>query len=79
MKQLIGDKILIQPAKPDNTTASGIILTEASNKIEGVIVMIGPAVKALKVGDNVRLYEFAGVEYDGQVFASESKDVEAVI
>jgi|SRR4051812_14273724 chaperonin GroES len=71
----IGDRILIQPIKQEETTKSGIVLpvgSEKEKKSQGKIVAVGngEAIQklGLKEGDTIVYGQFSGseVEVDGE-------------
>ena len=55
MIQAVGVRVIIRPDKPEETTESGIILTQALPDIpdRGVVVSVGNNVKELKKDDYV--------------------------
>lgn len=63
-----GDRILVRPTKPEETTQSGILLPDQEGKVktEGEIVAIGDSdtgyTKAFKVGDKILYKQYAGNE-----------------
>lgn len=79
IKALPGDKILIKPAERPQTTAAGIILTAQKQQYEGEVLLTGPHVKHIKVGDKVRLYEHCGVDIGEGIIAKEATEVESVL
>jgi co-chaperonin GroES (HSP10) len=71
IKNLVKDKVLVQISEVETQTASGLFLPGGSSlksKLEGTILMVGPNVKGLNIGDSVRYYEHCGteVEHDGK-------------
>jgi co-chaperonin GroES (HSP10) len=78
--KLLNDRVLIQPNARQEQTAGGIFLSAtAHRKTEGVVIATGPAVKALKVGDYVRLFDNVGIPVDGCIVAKESTEVELIL
>jgi chaperonin GroES len=71
ISSLVKDKVLVEISPAETQTASGLFLPGGSSvksKFEGTVLMCGPHVKGLKVGDKVRYYEHCGteVEHDGK-------------
>lgn len=67
VKNLVKDKVLVEISTAETKTASGIFLPGGSSvksKFEGKVLMTGPLVRALNVGDEVRYHEHCGVEID---------------
>ena len=64
----IADRVLIEPAAADETTASGIIIPDSAKEKpqRGVVVAIGPGKKdeptTVKVGETVLYGKFSGTE-----------------
>jgi len=69
----LGDRVVIQPKKADEKTASGLYLPSTASKdkpITGVVVAVGSGKTVdgqkisleVKVGDNVIYSEYAGTE-----------------
>jgi len=66
----LGDRILVQPKKEEETTVSGIVLPETMNKekkAEGTIVAVGNgeniAKLGLKVGDRILYKKWGGEDF----------------
>lgn len=89
----LGDRVLIEPAESEETTASGIVLPETAKEKpqKGTILAAGPgrmldsgerAAMEVKVGDTVIYAKYAGTEYkDGTktyLIAGE-KDILAIV
>ena len=55
MIQMIGNKVLVVPDSAEETTESGIILSEAEADIpnKGIVISVGHKVNELKEGDYV--------------------------
>jgi chaperonin GroES len=74
IKQLIGDKVLIEPAPAETKTASGIYIPETAQEKPqiGTVVAVGPGKYAeltgtlipmtVKIGDKVSFGKYAGQE-----------------
>ena len=70
----LADRVLIEPAAAEETTASGIIIPDTAQEKpqRGVVVAVGPGKKdeptTLKVGDNVLYGKYSGTDLnlDGQ-------------
>lgn len=85
----LGDRIVVQPAKGEEVTKSGIVLPETvekEKKEQGTVVSIGSGEKiqklGLKEGDNVVFGKYSGedVEVDGVEYkVLKDEDVLAVI
>lgn len=64
----LADRVLIEPAAAETTTASGIIIPDTAQEKpqKGTIVAVGPGTKenpvTLKVGDVVLYGKYAGTE-----------------
>ena len=74
IKQLIGDKVLVEPAPAETKTASGIYIPETAQEKPqiGTVVAVGPGKYAdltgtlipmtVKVGDKVSYSKYGGQE-----------------
>ena len=66
----LADRVLIQPAKAEKTTASGIVIPDSSEKkpVRGKVIAVGEGTKdekmVLKEGDNVLYGKYAGTEVE---------------
>lgn len=66
----LADRVLIQPAEAEKTTASGIVIPDSSEKkpVRGKVIAIGEGTKdekmVLKEGDNVLYGKYAGTEVE---------------
>ena len=66
----LADRVLIQPAEAEKTTALGIIIPDSSEKkpVRGKVIAVGEGTKdekmALKEGDNVLYGKYAGTEVE---------------
>jgi len=64
----LADRILVEPAKAEEKTASGIVIPDSAKEKpqKGTVVAIGPGTKEIemtvKVGDNVLYGKYAGTE-----------------
>lgn len=64
----LADRVLIEPAAAETTTASGIIIPDTAQEKpqKGTVVAVGPGTKdnpvTLKVGDVVLYGKYAGTE-----------------
>ena len=62
----LADRVLIQPAEAEKTTASGIVIPDSSEKkpVRGKVIAVGEGTKdekmVLKEGDNVLYGKYAG-------------------
>lgn len=85
IKSLIRSKVLIEISEAVTQTASGIFLPGEAVKQprEGNVIMIGPKVEHVKIGDTVRHYEHCGVpiEYQGKkcLFLQEKTEIELIL
>ncbi len=69
----LADRVLIEPAAAETTTASGIIIPDTAKEKpqKGTVVAVGPGTKdepiTVKVGDTVLYGKYAGTElkFDG--------------
>lgn len=70
IKSLPKDKVLVEKLPMEQSTSAGIILPsgDVNDKFKGTVLMVGPDVDFLKVGDVVKYYEHTGteVEHDGK-------------
>lgn len=66
----LADRVLIQPAEAEKTTASGIVIPDSSEKrpVRGKVIAVGEGTKdekmVLKEGDNVLYGKYAGTEVE---------------
>ena len=66
----LADRVLIQPAEAEKTTASGIVIPDSSEKkpVRGKVIAVGDGTKdekmVLKEGDNVLYGKYAGTEVE---------------
>ncbi|WP_288965678.1 co-chaperone GroES [uncultured Porphyromonas sp.] len=66
----LADRVLIQPAEAEKTTASGIVIPDSSEKkpVRGKVIAVGEGTKdekmVLKEGDNVLYGKYAGTEIE---------------
>ena len=66
----LADRVLIQPAEAEKTTASGIVIPDSSEKkpVRGKVIAVGEGPKdekmVLKEGDNVLYGKYAGTEVE---------------
>lgn len=66
----LADRVLLQPAEAEKTTASGIVIPDSSEKkpVRGKVIAVGEGTKdekmVLKEGDNVLYGKYAGTEVE---------------
>ena len=66
----LADRVLIQPAEAEKTTASGIVIPDSSEKkpVRGKVIAVGEGTKdekmVLKEGDYVLYGKYAGTEVE---------------
>lgn len=66
----LADRVLIQPAEAEKTTASGIVIPDSTEKkpVRGKVIAVGEGTKdekmVLKEGDNVLYGKYAGTEVE---------------
>lgn len=66
----LADRVLIQPAEAEKTTASGIVIPDSSEKkpVRGKVIAVGEGTKdekmVLKEGDKVLYGKYAGTEVE---------------
>jgi len=66
----LADRVLIQPAEAEKTTASGIVIPDSSEKkpVRGKVIAVGEGTKdekmVLKEGDHVLYGKYAGTEVE---------------
>lgn len=66
----LADRVLIEPAEAEKTTASGIVIPDSSEKkpVRGKVIAVGEGTKdermVLKEGDNVLYGKYAGTEVE---------------
>lgn len=66
----LADRVLIQPAEAEKTTASGIVIPDSSERkpVRGKVIAVGEGTKdekmVLKEGDNVLYGKYAGTEVE---------------
>jgi len=64
----LADRVLVEPAKAESKTASGLFIPDAAKEKpqKGIIIAVGTGKKdepiTVKVGDNVLYGKFAGTE-----------------
>lgn len=84
----LADRVLVQPAEAEKTTASGIVIPDSSEKkpVRGKVIAVGKGTKddemILKVGDHVLYGKYAGTEVedgDTKYLIMRQSDVLAVI
>lgn len=79
--QLIGNRILAEKIKQEETTSSGIILSEQSNlsKHQAKVLKVGPTCTFAEVGDILKYNANSAVHYPVKgkhcVFLKEDQDV----
>ena len=81
--KLIGDRILVEKLAEDKKTEGGIILPKEQHKDNDCrVLMVGPKVEHINVGDKIMRIPYAGVPkmHEGKscLFLRESEDVEFV-
>lgn len=81
--RLIGNRILVEKLKKENKTATGIILPHEQHKDNDCkVLMVGPKVEHVQVGDIIQRYAHSGtpIQHEGKscLFLKESEDVEFV-
>lgn len=85
IKSLLNDKVLVEISQAETQTASGIFLASESIKktLEGRVLLVGPKVKTVKVGDRIKYYDHCGVavEHQGKecLFLKEATEIELVL
>lgn len=63
--RLLGKGILVEKIKGEKKTEGGIIIPEQQHKDNDcVVLMVGPKVENVKVGDKIRRVQFAGTPFD---------------
>ena len=66
----LADRVLIEPAEAEKTTASGIVIPDSSEKkpVRGKVIAVGEGTKdekmVLKEGDHVLYCKYAGTEVE---------------
>lgn len=66
----LADRVLIEPAEAEKTTASGIVIPDSSEKkpVRGKVIAVGEGTKdekmVLKEGDHVLYGKYAGTEVE---------------
>ncbi len=62
--KLTGDKVLVHVFEPAETTAAGLFIPLAKRvKNEGVVLLTGPRVKSVSIGNKIRFYKGFGTPY----------------
>lgn len=85
IKSLLKDNVLVEISPAITQTASGLFLASESIKktLEGTVLMTGPKVQSVKIGDRVRYYDHCGiaVEHQGKdcLFLKESTEIELIL
>ncbi len=84
----LADRVLIEPAEAETTTASGIIIPDSAKEKpqKGTIVAVGPGKKdeplTVKVGDAVLYGKYSGTElaHEGKDFLiMKESDIYAIV
>ena len=84
----LADRVLIQQAKAETTTASGIIIPDTAQEKpqEGTVIAVGKGTKdnpmTVKAGDNILYGKYAGTElkYNGSDYMiMKESDILAII
>ena len=84
----LADRVLVEPAKAETTTASGIIIPDTAQEKpqKGIIVAVGHGKKdeplTVKVGDTVLYGKYSGTElkYEGKDYMiMRESDILAII
>ncbi len=84
----LADRVLIEPAEAETTTASGIIIPDSAKEKpqKGTIVAVGPGKKdeplTVKVGDTVLYGKYSGTElaHEGKDFLiMKESDIYAIV
>ena len=69
--RLLGDRILVEPDKAEDTTASGLIIVESAQEKpqRGTVVNVGVGAE-LNVGDKIMYGKYAGtdIQIDGEEY-----------
>lgn len=80
--RILGNRLLAEKITDNNKTASGIILPE-QNKFEAKVLIVGPKVKHIKVGDKIKYFQGVGAEMEYQekdcIFLEEEFECEIVL
>lgn len=82
--QLLGRKVLVEKIKPQEATASGVIIPMANRKKnEGTVIAVSDKAEFVKVGDTVRYFQGSGVPYEHEgkdcLFLREDHDIELIL
>ena len=84
----LADRVLIQPAKAEETTVTGIIIPDTAKEKpqKGKVVAVGPGTKdeptTVKNGDTVLYGKYAGTEFkqdDQEFLVVEYNDILAIL
>ena len=84
----LADRVLIEPAKAETTTISGIIIPDTAQEKpqKGTVIAVGKGTKenpiTVKVGDNILYGKYAGTElkYNGSDYMiMKESDILAII
>lgn len=80
----LGDRVVIEPMKPEEKTASGLVIptTAQTTPQEALVIAIGKDVTDLKVGDRVIYSMYGGtkLDYDNKSFlVMDEKDIICVV
>ena len=84
----LADRVLVEPAKAETTTASGIIIPDTAQEKpqKGIIVAVGDGKKdeplTVKIGDTVLYGKYSGTElkYEGKDYMiMRESDILAII
>jgi co-chaperonin GroES (HSP10) len=80
--KILGNRLLAEKIIDDKKTAGGIIIP-SQKKFHAKVLIVGPKVKHVKVGNTIKYYQGAGntMEYQGRdcLFLNEEFDCEAVL
>ena len=63
VKQVLGDRVLLELDAAPETTTGGLIIAQEyrEKKPEGIIIAVGPKVETVKAGDHIKYSNHAGV------------------
>lgn len=82
IREMVGNKVLAEILPLDTTTEGGILIVE-KDKREAKVLMKGPDVKHVNVGDIVRFYPHCGneLEYGNKkcIILKELTDIELIL
>jgi co-chaperonin GroES (HSP10) len=80
--KILGNRLLAEIIIDDKKTAGGIILP-SQQKFHAKVLIVGPKVKHLKIGDKISYFQGVGttMEYDGKdcIFLEEEFECELVL